>query len=71
MKMKTAVLSALLMMALSTGTSQAETLPADSRPAAVPPSGTAEAKAARIPQPTGKPALPVSPKQQLETCRQS
>jgi len=57
MTMKTAVLSALLMMALSTGTSQAETLPADSRSAAVPPSGTAEAK---LKETTATPAKAVS-----------
>ena len=44
MIMKTAVLSVLLGLTLSTGASQAETVPADSRPGAVPPSGTAEAK---------------------------
>jgi hypothetical protein len=44
MKKKTTVLSALLVLALATSASLAETVPADAKPVTVTPSGTAEAK---------------------------
>ena len=44
MKKKTAVLSALFVLVVSTGSSRSESVPADLRPAVVPPSGSSEAK---------------------------